>query len=196
MPPTPLQSRRSPRRQWQSQSADRVLRQNATLALSTPPNGRTMSGSAPISKMACTLFSSPSTHNAAASAIPSGRRRPARRPITIRISSAKMTGQAATNSLRKIRECTAMPPESANAIVASIATRQSRTMRRTRPAKISTHPVAISQASRRPARTAWVMALSNAAVSDADGMADSDQASSRPRPCSNRNQDCTSRIVI
>ncbi len=50
-----------------------VLRQNATLALAALPNGMTSSGSAPIRKMACTLFSRPSTHNAAAAAIASGR---------------------------------------------------------------------------------------------------------------------------
>ena len=112
---------------------------------------------------------------------PSGRAMLARRPATIRIISAKMTGQAATSSLRKIRECTATPPENANASVASIATRQSRTMQRTRPAKISTQPVAIRKARSRPARTALVMAASKAATLAADGIADSDQASSRPR---------------
>ena len=40
---------------------DRALRQNATLALAALPNGRTSSGSAPISRIACTLFSRPST---------------------------------------------------------------------------------------------------------------------------------------
>ena len=68
--------------------------------------------------------------------------------------------------------------------VASIATRQSRTMRRASVAKISTQPVAINQARRRPARMALVMAASNAGALDADGMAGSDQASSRPSACS------------
>ena len=54
----------------------------------------------------------------------------------------------------------------------------------TRPAKISTKPVAISQARTRPARTALVMAASNAGALAAEGMDDSDQASSRPSPCS------------
>ena len=90
-------------------------RQNATLALAALPNGRIRIGSAPISRIACTLFSRPSTHNAAAGAIASGRTRPALRPATIRISSAKMTGQAASSSLRRIRECTATPPENAKA---------------------------------------------------------------------------------
>ncbi len=149
---------------------DRASFQNATLALVAAPNGRISSGSAPISKIACTLFSSPSTHKAAAAAIASGRATPARRPTTISSNSAKMTGQAATSSLRKMRECTATPPEKAIASVASMATRQSRTTRRTRSAKISTQPVAISQARTRPARTAPVMAASNAAVLAADGM--------------------------
>jgi hypothetical protein len=151
---------------------NRAWLQAATLALAALPNGITSNGSAPISKIACTLFSRPSTHNAAASAIPSGRAMPARRPATVRISSAKITGQAATSSLRKTRECTAMPPENAKASVAASAMRQSRTTRRTRNAKINTQPVAISQARRRPARTALVIAASNAVVSDAGGMAD------------------------
>ena len=46
----------------------------------------------------------------------------------------------------RIRECAAIPPESANASVAKNAIRQSRKMRRARPAKISTHTVAISNA--------------------------------------------------
>ena len=70
--------------------ADRVLFQNATLALVVLPNGITSSGRAAISKIAWTLFSRPSTHNAAATAIPSGRATPARRPTTIRIISAKI----------------------------------------------------------------------------------------------------------
>src|SRR3981189_2052244 len=45
-----------------------VLRQNATLALSAPPNGSMISGSAAISRIDCTLFSRPNMHNAAASA--------------------------------------------------------------------------------------------------------------------------------
>ena len=122
------------------------------------------------------------------SAIASGRATLAPRPATIRISSAKMTGQAASSSLRRIRECTATPPENAKAKIAIIATRQSRTTRRIRPAKISTQPAAVNSASRRPARTAEVMAASKAATSDAGGMADSVQASSRPSPCSSRNQ--------
>ena len=154
--------------------ADCGVRQNPTLALPADPNGKTSSGSAPISKIACTLFSSPSTHNPAAAANPSGRALPARRPAAIRISSAKMTGQAATSSLRRMRECTAMPPEKAKAKVASMATRQSRTTRRTRPAKIRTQPVAISQARIRPARTALVMAALNAGASDAGGIVDSE----------------------
>ena len=85
-----------------------------------------------------------------------------------------MAGHAATSSLRKMRESTAMPPEKANAKVAISAMRQSRTMRRTRAAKISTQPIAISQARRRPARTAPVMAASNAAALAADGIADSE----------------------
>ncbi len=169
--------------------------QNPTLALVALPNGRSIGGSAPISRIACTLFSRPSTHNPAAIAIASGRPVLARLPTTIRIISAKMTGQAATSSLRKMRECTAMPPENANATVAISATRQSRTIGRRRLAKISTHPVAISQARRRPARTALVMAASNALVSVAGGMADSDHASSRPSACSSRNQSFTERMV-
>ena len=59
-------------------------------------------------------------------------------------------------------------------VVAISAMRQSRTTRRTRAAKISTQPAAISQARRRPARTAPVMAASNAAALDADGIAESE----------------------
>ena len=75
-------------------------RQNATLLPAAAPKARPSSGSVPINRMACTLFSSPSTHSAAAAAISSGRARLARRPITIRIIRAKMTGQAASSSLR------------------------------------------------------------------------------------------------
>ena len=151
-----------------------MLLQNATLPLFGPPNGSTSSGSAPISKMAWTLFSRPSTHNPAATAIHSGRAMLLLRPTTIRTITAKMTGHAATSSLRRMRECTAMAPENANAKVAISAMRQSRTMRRTRAAKIRTQPVAISHARTRPARTAPVMAASNAAALDAGGIAESE----------------------
>ena len=152
---------------------ERAWFQNAILALSALPNGRMTSGSAPISRIACTLFSRPSTHNPAAAASASGRARLAWRPAAIRIINAKMTGSAATSSLRRMRECTATPPENAKASVASNATRQSRRMKRASPANISTQPVATRNASTRAARTADVMAASKAEASAADGIAGS-----------------------
>ena len=110
-------------------------------------------------------------------------------------AAQRSTGQAATSSLRRMRECTAMPPENAKARVASSATRQSRTMRRIK-AREDQHAAGRDQeASTRPARTAWVMAASKAAASEAGGIADSVHASSRPRACSSRNQDLTDRMV-
>lgn len=79
-------------------------------------------------------------------------------------SSAKMTGHAESNSLRKMRECTAMPPENAKAMVASNATRQSRIMERTRAAKIRTQPVAISRARTRPVAESEILGKSASAA--------------------------------
>ena len=57
-------------------------------------------------------------------------------------------------------------------------------------------PDAISKASSRPARTADVMAASNATVLEPGGIADNDHASSSPSPCSKRYQDLIDRMVM
>ena len=108
---------------------------------------------------------------------------------------AQLESMAAMNSLRRMRECTATPPENANAFVAISATRQSRTTLRIRPRKISTLAVAIRKARTRPACTACVIAASKVATSVAGGIDDNDHASSKPRECSSWNQYLTVRMV-
>ena len=193
MRPMPRQPPRAPPTPAASQP-DRVLCQNATLALARFRTEGSGAAAAPISRMACTLFSSPSTQSPAASRHAERSRELARRPTAIRIISAKMTGQAATSSLRRMRECTAMPPDSANASVAIIATRQSRTMRRTRAGEDQ-------HADDRDQKGEHASGADGAGHRGVEGRdirlamvwPESVQASSRPSACSRANQDCAVR---
>ncbi len=107
--------------------------QNKRARLQRHPNGNAISGSAQMTRRACTLFSSASVSNVDAAPRSNGRAR--MRGLSAAINTiriAVVVNAPARSSVRTIRACMASPPEKANAKVPIIATRQSRTRRRRR----------------------------------------------------------------
>ena len=166
------------------------------LRLASLPNGRITSGSTPIRRIACTLFSRPITQSAAAAARPSGRAR--LRAASDRdqdhqreddragrdklaAQDARMHGDAAGQREGQRRE-------QRNAPVAKDQAGQGR--RRSARSRSRS-----GSASTRPARTACVIAASKAAASS---LRHRRQASRRPAGrdrAAARNQDLTDRMV-
>ena len=110
------------------------------------------------------------------------------------INSAVKKNPEASNSVRMVRICMAMPPENARKNPPSTAMRQSRTSARSRYEKATKNDMANTSESTRAARVAAVQLCVKSARWLTGGSADSDETLMRPSQCSARSHSLSSRI--